>query len=205
MEEKKKRKKKKNHIPFRLNILFLIIFLAFSALILRLGVVQIVHGEDYERKLEATNKVVTKVESVRGLIRDRNGTLLVGNKAEQAIVFTRKPDQDTQDLLDIAKKLSQYITVSTNKKVPDGALSTEQVTERDKKDFWLALHPDKAKAMLSAKEQNSKKSLQPHARSHHGSGFSDFDDGRSKSRRHLAKIGDRIQSDTDLCENRTNG
>jgi len=157
MEEKKKRKKKKNHIPFRLNILFLIIFLAFSALILRLGVVQIVHGEDYERKLEATNKVVTKVESVRGLIRDRNGTLLVGNKAEQAIVFTRKPDQDTQDLLDIAKKLSQYITVSTNKKVPDGALSTEQVTERDKKDFWLALHPDKAKAMLSAKEQNSKK------------------------------------------------
>jgi len=137
MEEKKKRKKKKNHIPFRLNILFLIIFLAFSALILRLGVVQIVHGEDYERKLEATNKVVTKVESVRGLIRDRNGTLLVGNKAEQAIVFTRKPDQDTQDLLDIAKKLSQYITVSTNKKVPDGALSTEQVTERDKKRFLV--------------------------------------------------------------------
>ncbi|MGV3489059.1 MAG: peptidoglycan D,D-transpeptidase FtsI family protein [Tuberibacillus sp.] len=160
MDENKGKKKKKNHIPLRLNILFLIIFLAFSALILRLGVVQIVHGEDYERALQATNHVTTKVESVRGLIRDINGELLVGNKAEQAIVFTRKQDQDTNDLIDIAKKLSQYVTVSTEKKVPADSLSTAQVTDRDKKDFWIATHPNEAEAKLSKKEQNSKKAYQ---------------------------------------------
>lgn len=149
-----KKKKKKSHIPFRLNILFLIIFLAFSALILRLGVVQIVNGDKYAHALQETNHVTTQVNSARGLIYDRNGQLLVGNKAEQAIIFTRKPDLDETDLVDIAKNLSKYITVSTEKKVPDGALSTEQVTERDKKDYWIATHPDAYNEKLSKKERS---------------------------------------------------
>ncbi|HET6872281.1 MAG TPA: penicillin-binding protein 2, partial [Sporolactobacillaceae bacterium] len=152
MEEQNLKKKKKNHIPFRLNVLFLIIFLAFSALILRLGVVQIVDGDKYAHALQETNHVKTKVDSARGLILDRNGTLLVSNKAEQAIIFTRKPDLDTNDLLDIAKKLNKYILVSTDKKVPDGALSTAQVTDRDKKDYWIATHPDIYQEKLSKKE-----------------------------------------------------
>jgi penicillin-binding protein A len=153
-EQNLKKKKKKNHIPFRLNVLFLIIFLAFSALILRLGVVQIVNGDKYAHALQETNHVTTKVDSARGLIFDRNGNLLVGNKAEQAIIFTRKPDLDSKDLLDIAKNLNKYILVSTDKKVPSGALSTSQVTERDKEDYWITTHPDAYQEKLSEKERS---------------------------------------------------
>ncbi len=46
LEEKnimpKNRRKKRALLPFRLNILFVIVFLLFSALVLQLGVVQII-------------------------------------------------------------------------------------------------------------------------------------------------------------------
>ena len=41
-------KKKKSHIPFRLNLLFFIVFLLFASLIVRLGYLQIVKGEEFE-------------------------------------------------------------------------------------------------------------------------------------------------------------
>ncbi|MFC4618002.1 peptidoglycan D,D-transpeptidase FtsI family protein [Camelliibacillus cellulosilyticus] len=141
----KKKKKKKSQIPLRLNLLFLVIFLAFSGLILRLGYIQIVKGEDYAQALSKTQNKTASVSSARGLIYDSTGKLLVDNKAKNAIVFTRKPSMDAGDLLNIAKKLKQYITVSTSKHVPDGELSTTQVTDRDKKDFLIA------KAALSVK------------------------------------------------------
>ena len=49
-----KAKKKKKHVSFRFNMLFFVVFLLFSLLILRLGVVQIVYGEDYKREIERT-------------------------------------------------------------------------------------------------------------------------------------------------------
>lgn len=143
------KKKKKNHIPFRLNVLFLIIFLAFSTLILRLGYVQIVHGEDYVRELKKTQTVTTKIQSPRGLMYDTKGRLLVGNTAKNALVFTRKPDQD---LIKLAKKLSRYLDVSTKENVSDGDLSTSQVTVRDMKDYWIATHPKIYEEKLSADE-----------------------------------------------------
>ncbi len=44
-------------------------------------------------------------------------------------------------MLDTAEKLSKLIKMDTKK-----------ITERDKKDFWIQLHPKKAKAMMT-KEQ----------------------------------------------------
>ena len=47
-----KEKRRKSHVPFRVNLLFLTVFALFSVLILRLGLVQIVYGENYEREVE---------------------------------------------------------------------------------------------------------------------------------------------------------
>lgn len=48
----KTKKRKKTHVSFRINWLFIVVFLLFSALILRLGFVQIVYGENYKREVE---------------------------------------------------------------------------------------------------------------------------------------------------------
>ena len=46
-KRKSKNKKKKSHIPFRLNLLFLIVFFSFIALISRLAYVQLVKGDEF--------------------------------------------------------------------------------------------------------------------------------------------------------------
>ncbi len=81
-------------------------------------------------------------ESVpRGRILDRNGKVLVDNASKMAITYTRGRKTTQSEMLDTAEKLSKLIKMDTKK-----------ITERDKKDFWIQLHPKKAKAMMT-KEQ----------------------------------------------------
>lgn len=122
-------KKKKNQVPFRLNILFIVVFLLFSVLILRLGIVQIVNGQKYQQKVQGGRTQTSQLDSTRGLIYGSGGELLVGNKAEKAITFTRTKQDTPQNLLHLAQKLSHYITMKTN-----------QVTVRDEKDYWILKH-----------------------------------------------------------------
>lgn len=51
-KQKKNQTKTKTHVPFRLNVLFFCVFLMFSAVIVRLGYVQIVRGEEYKNEVE---------------------------------------------------------------------------------------------------------------------------------------------------------
>ncbi|HEX6923586.1 MAG TPA: penicillin-binding protein, partial [Bacillales bacterium] len=128
-EQEKQQKKKKNKVPFRLNVLFIIVFLLFSVLILRLGIVQIVNGEEHKKDAQETEEKVSRLDAARGLIYDRYGRLLVGNERQNAITFTRTKDDSPQDLLDLARKLSNYITMDKD--------AIDKVTERDKKDYWI--------------------------------------------------------------------
>lgn len=52
-----KKKKKRAQLPFRLNIIFFIVFLLFSVLILQLGVVQILNGEDFQEEIDRTIRI----------------------------------------------------------------------------------------------------------------------------------------------------
>ena len=52
MNHNRQKKKKKNQLPIRVNLLFLFVFLLFAGLILRLGIVQIVEGEQFQRCLK---------------------------------------------------------------------------------------------------------------------------------------------------------
>ena len=54
-EKQKQSKKKKTHIPFRLNVLFFIVFLLFSAIIIQLGKVQIIRRRNVS-KMELKSK-----------------------------------------------------------------------------------------------------------------------------------------------------
>ncbi|MQK80410.1 penicillin-binding protein 2, partial [Escherichia coli] len=58
-----------------------------------------------------------------------------------AITYTRGRKTTQSEMLDTAEKLSKLIKMDTKK-----------ITERDKKDFWIQLHPKKAKAMMTTEQ-----------------------------------------------------
>ncbi|MCA0985931.1 peptidoglycan D,D-transpeptidase FtsI family protein [Guptibacillus algicola] len=132
---------KKSHVPFRLNILFLCVFLLFSALVLRLGVIQIVQGEDFERLTEQTENVTAKSSAPRGKMFDRYGRVLVDNEPTFTLTYIRTQNTKSKERLEVARKLATFIDVDTDK-----------VTERDLKDYWILTKPEKAKEKLSDKE-----------------------------------------------------
>lgn len=124
-----------------MNILFFVVFALFSVLILRLGYVQIVHGEDAKRELERTEDVTVRTTVPRGLIYDRNFNPVVENEAERAIIYTAPKSPNQKETLETAEKLAKIIDQNTDK-----------ITHRDKVDFWILKNPEKAKAKLTEKE-----------------------------------------------------
>ncbi|MGA9290033.1 MAG: penicillin-binding transpeptidase domain-containing protein, partial [Anaerobacillus sp.] len=133
--------KKKNHVPLRLNILFLSVFLLFSTLILRLGVIQIVNGEEYQRVSEQTENVTAESTAPRGKMYDRYGRVLVDNNPEFALTYIRTQNTKQSERLDLARKLAGYIDKDT-----------DDVIDRDLKDYWIIANPEEAKAKLTDKE-----------------------------------------------------
>ncbi|MFV0557229.1 MAG: peptidoglycan D,D-transpeptidase FtsI family protein [Enterococcus sp.] len=136
---------KKSHIPFRLNLLFFVIFMLFVSLIVRLGYLQIVAKEEIADELNASSVLTVTEGAPRGMIYDASGNALVTNEANQAITFTRGTTMTANDLLILAQKLNQLIDMPVD----------ENLTERDKKDYWLADedHLETATKRLSAKEE----------------------------------------------------
>lgn len=140
-QDSPKQKLRKN-TQFRMNVLFFSIFLLFSTLILRLGYLQIVKGEDYKREIERTEEISVNTSVPRGRIYDRNGQILVGNEPKNAITYTKQQRTNTEDMLKVARKLAELIEKDTS-----------AITVRDKKDFWILNHKEEAYAKVSDKEK----------------------------------------------------
>ncbi len=138
----KKQKNKKTHVPFRLNFIFFIVFMLFSVLVLRLGIVQIVYGDDYKREIERTDDKFVNISVPRGKMFDRNGKTIVDNRPKNAITYTNRGAKQ-EDMLKVAERLAKLIEVKPDK-----------VQERDKKDYWILINPDRAKAKISVDEWN---------------------------------------------------
>ncbi|MEK4534875.1 penicillin-binding protein 2 [Peribacillus sp. FSL K6-1552] len=136
-----KEKKKKTPIPFRLNFMFFLIFILFSSLIIRLGIVQIVYGDDYLREVDRTENDVANTPVPRGKMYDRNLNPVVDNEPLNAITYTKYPNTKTADMVETAEILATLIKQDTKK-----------ITERDRKDFWLIKNPEKAKALITKAE-----------------------------------------------------
>jgi len=141
-KRKLKKKKKKSHIPFRLNLLFLIVFFSFIALISRLAYIQLVKGDEFVALVQRTETTTAKKPVPRGSIYDSQGRILVGNKPKLAINYTRPADVKASTMLEIAKKLTTLISVDAS-----------ELKERDLKDYWVATNPDKVDSLLTAEEK----------------------------------------------------
>ncbi|EKN69825.1 penicillin-binding protein transpeptidase [Neobacillus bataviensis LMG 21833] len=122
----------KNPIRWRLTGLFFMVFVLFSILILRLGVIQIIKGEAYAAQAEKTDVTPVSYSVPRGKIYDTNHKLVVYNIPEKAIIYTPPKNPQQEELLELAKKLNTFL-VMTDKEI-------NKVTDRDLKDIWLLEH-----------------------------------------------------------------
>jgi penicillin-binding protein A len=136
----------KKTLPFRLNILFLIVFICFSILIIKLGTLQIVKGEDFRKEISRTENHIVREPVPRGKIYDRYGRIVVDNDGKNAISYTKAKDTKQDEIFEVAKNLAKLIVVKTDK-----------LTERDLKDYWILTRPEEAVAKLTKAELSNKK------------------------------------------------
>ncbi|HWJ80287.1 MAG TPA: penicillin-binding protein 2, partial [Niallia sp.] len=147
MAPERKKKKKKKQLVFRVNILFFFVFLLFSALILRLGFVQIVYGDEYKKEVEKREDVIISTSVPRGEIYDRTGKSIVRNVGKNAITFTNWKFS-AEEMRDTAEELAKLIKMDSKKDL-------KKITELDKKDYWILLHPKDAKKKISKDENDA--------------------------------------------------
>ncbi|MFC0270011.1 peptidoglycan D,D-transpeptidase FtsI family protein [Metabacillus herbersteinensis] len=133
--------KKKKVVPFRINVLFFCVFILFSTMILRIGVIQIVYGEDYTNEVERTEQVNVSTSVPRGKVYDRNYNAVVDNQPLNAITYTRSNSTTQEERLEVAKKLAEIIEMDTSK-----------ITERDMKDYWIITRPELAEKKLTEED-----------------------------------------------------
>src|SRR6476620_6790160 len=72
---------------WRLQFLALLFLAGLGALLGRLWYVQVAHGQEWTNKIRGSSEVTVRIPSVRGEIRDRNGTVLVQNRASYEVDF----------------------------------------------------------------------------------------------------------------------
>lgn len=127
----------------RMNILFFVIFILFSALIFQLGVVQILNGDSYQEEIERTNLDTVDIPVPRGKIYDTNGELIVDNEAMYSITYTPSNDVQAEDRLEVAETLAQYIDMRDKQ-------TMDRITERDRREYYLLLHEEEIEERLEA-------------------------------------------------------
>ncbi|UOQ47670.1 penicillin-binding protein 2 [Gracilibacillus caseinilyticus] len=146
---KKKPKKKRSQLPIRLNILFAFVFLIFSLLIVQLGIVQILNGEEAQREINETANTPTEKAVPRGKMYDSNHDLILDNEPVKAITYTPpKNGESAEDLLKLAEELAAYITI-----IKDEEELTESISERDKKEYWYLENRDTVAERLTKEEK----------------------------------------------------
>ncbi|MGG4547361.1 penicillin-binding protein 2 [Rossellomorea marisflavi] len=141
----KEKKAKKNQTTVRMNLLFVSVFFLFSMLILRLGVVQIVKGSQYEAEVSRTENVKSdNGNPPRGKIYDRYRNVIVDNVPMNAITYTSTQSTKSKEMLEVAENLSKLIDI--DEKV------IESINPRDKQDYWLLRNKEKAAELVTKDE-----------------------------------------------------
>ena len=148
--KQKKTDKPKSHIPFRLNLLFFIVFLLFSTLILRLAYLQIIRAEEYKAEVDRTERTTISGSVPRGEIFDASLNKLVGNEARHAITYTRGRNVPASQMASVAYDLADYIEMphATSFEVGRGF----DLSERDLKDYYIARNQEDVRNRLNDEE-----------------------------------------------------
>ncbi|MCA0970071.1 penicillin-binding protein 2 [Halobacillus litoralis] len=138
-DKKQKQQKKKSHLPFRLNVVFFVVFLLFAAIILQLGVVQILNGEEAQEEINRTENTTTNIPVPRGEMYDRFGRPIVENKPLYSITYTPPKGVQAGDRLELAEELAEYMDMPFENKL----------TTRDLKEYFFLMNREDVMARVA--------------------------------------------------------
>ena len=89
LEDRDKKNSASGNLPVRLNILLGISLTLMIALIIQLAFLTIKQGAYYQGEVNRSDETIEKGNVPRGMFYDATGKVIVGNKAQAAITFTR--------------------------------------------------------------------------------------------------------------------
>lgn len=145
MKKKQKAKKTlylKDETKTRTYIILSFTLAFFACLILRILYLNVFMGNYYSMKLNNEKDAFVYGESVaRGRILDRNGKVLVDNKAIKSIYY-KKPDNVTvEDEINIAYSISSILN-----------LDYDKLTTRNQKEFYILINEEEADKLITEEE-----------------------------------------------------
>lgn len=145
MELKKRKKKKTSYLKEedrRMKILLVIAITFFVIIILRILYLNIFMGNYYKMQLDKnTNNYVYGDSVPRGRILDRNGKVLVDNKAIKSIYYKKLDNITTQDEINIAYEISEILN-----------LDYSSVLDRNLKEFYIIINPEETDKLITKEE-----------------------------------------------------
>lgn len=150
MKRINKRRRKFNYdqiINHRFMILLVVVIALFLIVGIKLYLVMIANNDKYEKEL--SKLTVTKVEgssTPRGRIYDRNYRVIVDNKAVNTITYKKEKGTSTKEMIDVAYEV-----------VPHIELDVSKLTDRAKREFFLAKYPDICDKKITKEEREKVK------------------------------------------------
>lgn len=129
-------------LVFRIHVLKAVCLILFLVVIFRLYAIQVTYSSDYQAYIDRTSTIELQKNVPRGVIYDRNRSVLVDNQAVNTITYQLYSGVSTSEMKEIASKLADLIDVEFNK-----------LTSRDLKDLYIEKFPEEAKALLTEREQ----------------------------------------------------
>lgn len=150
MKRINKRRRKFNYdqiINRRFMILLVVVIALFLIVGIKLYLVMIANNDKYGKEL--SRLTVTKVEgssTPRGRIYDRNYRVIVDNKAVNTITYKKEKGTSTKEMIDVAYEV-----------VPHIELDVSKLTDRAKREFFLAKYPDVCDEKITKEEKEKVK------------------------------------------------
>ncbi|MFC5650281.1 peptidoglycan D,D-transpeptidase FtsI family protein [Paenibacillus solisilvae] len=111
----------------RLNMFFVLTFLLFSTLIVRLAILQFVDGPKLQEQFDDLSTKPIKIPPIRGNILDSTGSRIAYSTSTQSLYFTIQPKFKEEDADKLAQKLEAVFTKYGN---PQKALTLEEIKKR---------------------------------------------------------------------------
>ena len=142
----KKRKKNKiiylKHETRRMSIILTVILAFFVCIVFRIFYLNVFMGNFYDMKLSNSKDTYVYGESVpRGRILDRNGKVLVGNKAVKSIYYKKYKNVTQEKEVNSAYKIAKFLK-----------LDYSQLLDRNKREFFVILNRDYTDKLITSDE-----------------------------------------------------
>jgi penicillin-binding protein 2 len=87
-----------------------VLIVAFAVIVGRLWILQVAMGDEYLQKSETNHTRFTHIPTTRGLIKDRDGRILVDNSVSYELLVTPKEVGDQGNVEDLSRRLGSLLS-----------------------------------------------------------------------------------------------